>query len=141
MRVTSAKGYEENKVGKTERITWTFRPVCKKGACSVRFRFGMNGATSLDFDFKYIRFRLARSGAVYRGSGTAAMSTCFYSEVKGPIHVFLRVVKAAWVGGEWRATRVRGSFRYSSPATKSGIVSCESSGTTETVKASLIAGT
>jgi hypothetical protein len=119
--------------GDKETFDWTFRPACRSGACSVRLSFPYRGA----FDRHTLSLRLARSGAVYKGSATAKFLECNYRDVPGPVTITVRVTKGAWVGGVWRATRIRGSYVHTTRAATSGIYTCPAARVTATLTGSL----
>jgi hypothetical protein len=131
-RITSVKGIDVE-TGDKETFDWTFRPACRSGACSVRLSFPYRGA----FDRHTLSLRLARSGAVYKGSATAKFLECNYRDVPGPVTITVRVTKGAWVGGVWRATRIRGSYVHTTRAATSGIYTCPAARVTATLTGSL----
>ena len=71
------------------------------------------------------------------GQGTVKLTNCFGTPVPGPMKVWLRVTKGAWVDGVWTATRVRGTVHTSSPESTSGPFTCQASGYTATLTGSL----
>ncbi len=76
--------------------------------------------------------RLSRHGSAYSGARAAALSQCFYKDVRGSLRVRLTVRRAAWISGAWRATRVTGSYRYEFPQATSGIYRCPAGSLTAT---------
>ena len=100
-RLTSTHSFDE-KVGSGGDFSWGLRPRCNQGACSTRLSMGDTGG-----------FVLARTGAAYRGSGSARLTSCLMSPVWGPTEVRLTVKRAAWVGGKWLATRWTGTLAHS----------------------------
>ena len=131
-RVTSTHGYSSLKAGSTDRLTWTFAPVCKSGACTVRVRFTVTSALN-PVKGETATIRLVRSGRVYRGVGKAALSSCQLQPVFGPTRIWLRVTRAAWIDGTWTATRVAGALTHSSPRSSFGLWTCNPSAFTARV--------
>ncbi len=130
-RVTSSHNFS-TRVGSTNESTWTFAPLCRRGACSVRLTlyYGILGADKL-------RVRLARSGTVYSGSGTGHVASCSSADVRGTLSVRLRVAKGAWTGTTWRATGVVGTFRISAPGTVFGLTRCPAGWVTRSIRGTL----
>jgi hypothetical protein len=126
-RMTWARGTKDWKAGTVDHITWQFAPTCKDGACAARLRFTVGSVLSGD---KAVSIKLARSGAVYRGSGKASLSSCQLQPIQGRLRVWLRVTRGAWIDGEWTATRVRGTVGYSSPEASFGLWTCQAGGYT-----------
>jgi hypothetical protein len=100
-RLTSVHSFDE-KVGSTGDFTWGLRARCKSGACSTRLTMQSSGS-----------FVLARSGAVYHGTGNTQLTSCLMSAVWGPTDVRIAVKKAAWIGDRWLATRWGGTLSHS----------------------------
>jgi hypothetical protein len=67
---------------------------------------------------------LIRSGAGYTGSGPAALSRCGYlpTPVTGTLEIQLEVSGGSWFGNTWRATRIVGHERYSTPEASGGVM-------------------
>lgn len=122
-RITQVSGVDAS-VGDRDEFTWGFRPYCATGPCDARLAFSYRGAS---FDRHTLVIRLDRSGASYKGKGTAKFLECNLADVPGPVTVQLKVTKAAWIGGIWRATRVTGSYVHSTPAATSLGVHCSAS--------------
>lgn len=133
VRITSATGVDAESLD-SDRGTWTFRPSCGTGPCAVRLSFSYRGAS---FDTHRLSLPLARTGATYKGNGTAQFLECSFKDVRGPIAIRLNVTKAAWIGGAWRATRVKGSYVHTAPATTSGIYRCSAARMVAALKGSL----
>jgi hypothetical protein len=141
VRTTWVDGWSSLKAGDRFGFpSWRLLPRCLKGACSaqlsIRWPGTPAGATTQLFPAP-VTIALRRSGAVYQGKGKAGLARCVVSFYKvGTLNVWLRVTKGAWVDGSWRATRLKGTVRYSEPAT----ATCTPAGFTATMTARL-AGT
>ena len=128
-RITHASGVNVS-VGEKHEFTWGFRPYCAKGPCDVRLAFSYRGAS---FDRHTLVVRLDRSGASYKGRGTAKFLECNLADVPGPATIQLRVTRAAWIGGVWRATRILGSYVHSTAGATSSGVRCPAARVTAVV--------
>lgn len=131
-RLTSVSGLEGSKRGDTSTTYWTFKPLCTTGACAVRLVIppGLFGG-------KTSQIKLAKSGTMYRGAGTAYLTTCSVKAVAGSLSVKLNVTAGAWIDGRWRATRVAGTMSYSTPSTTWSIYRCKAASFTATVRGPL----
>jgi hypothetical protein len=63
-----------------------------------------------------MRAGLARKGARYEGTASARLIPCGGVLSTSTVTVALRVVKAAFVGGEWRAKRITGKLKHAESA-------------------------
>ena len=116
---TTASSNIDRKPGSKESGTWQLTPLCSSGPCAVRlhYHFGLLGSSSLTM-------RLVRSGSVYTGTGTAKLSKCSMTSVSGRLSVRVKVVKGAWIGKSWRATKITGTYRWEFPSATVGIFRC-----------------
>ncbi|MGZ4411140.1 MAG: hypothetical protein ACXVY8_03305 [Gaiellaceae bacterium] len=100
-RLTSTRSFDE-KVGSSGDFSWSFRPKCSRGACSVRVDLDGDGS-----------FTLSRAGATYHGSGSARLTSCLMAPVWGPTTIRIAVKHAAWIEGKWLATQWKGTLAHS----------------------------
>jgi hypothetical protein len=119
-RITSAKGIDAES-GEKDEFVWGFRPRSSSGASDVRLTFRYRGAS---FDTHRLSMQLEQSGASYAGTGTATFLECFYKDVRGPVTIRLRVLKAALIGGVWRATAFKGTYVHTTQTSTSSIYTC-----------------
>lgn len=132
IRLTAVSGLGNVKRGHVETAAWTFRPVCSNGACAVRLQlprtmFGSKSAT----------LRLGKTGASYKGTGTAYFAQCMLKPVPGATTVRLTTTAGRWIDGTWRATRVTGSLRYAAPTFTTGSFRCKATTLAATVRGQL----
>lgn len=115
MHLTSSYGIEGLK-GTTGG--WKFTPECDDGPCDVRFADIHHAIPSTD---------LKHAAATYEGEDSGNLGiTCSGVDQTSSFHVRVRVVAAAAVAGEWRATRIEGTYSFSQPAA----LGCRSGGAT-----------
>jgi hypothetical protein len=110
-------------VGSTDDVTFTFQPTCASGACDGTLSFTVERWAGVSTT---VNVPLIRSGASYTGTTSATMSSCGSSifGVTGTVEVRLEVAEGGWAGGVWRATRLTGFERYSTPDYSSGLYHC-----------------
>lgn len=132
-RVLSVSGIDVAR-GAKDSGTWGFKPQCAKGACDVRMTFAYRGAS---FDRHRLSLLLDRRAEAYRGTGTARFIECNFADVPGPVTVQLSVTKAAWIGGVWRATRVKGTYVHTTRAARSGVFLCPAARLTVAINGTL----
>lgn len=135
LKVTAVSGLGDTKRGDVEELSWTFKPACASGACSVRLQLPRTL-----FGGKASTIRLQKVGARYTGTGTAYFARCSVTPVAGSTRVDLRVTSGSWIDGRWRATRVAGSMRYAAPATTTGIWRCKPATLAGTLRGALDVG-
>ena len=124
LRVTSATKSAPWRAGERHSASWEFASLCADGPCGARLRFGQLMSSGGIYKPE---LRLARTGASYAGRGKATLYQCAITAVSGTADVRLRVTAAAWSSGEWRATKISGTFRHSLPATTSVLRRCPAS--------------
>ena len=129
LRVTASKNIDAKR-GDKDHGTWSLTPRCSSGACSVRLHFHTLLGPA-------VTMRLARHGAVYDGTHAARLSQCGIKHVTGRLRVRLTVTKASWLDDVWRATRVKGTYRYTFPQTISGSSRCRAGWVAATITGSL----
>lgn len=122
LRVTSATKSAPWRAGERHSASWEFAPSCETGPCGGRLLFPPRLLASGRSEL-----RLARTGASYAGRGKVKLFQCNITPVSATTDVRLRVTAAAWTLGEWRATRIAGTFRHSLPATTSVLRRCPAS--------------
>jgi hypothetical protein len=86
---------------------WRFRPVCRRGPCSVTFK---------DVQGNPISGRLERTRARYEGAGSSKFGTCGNVTSTGTFTLRLEVVRAKTVRDAWRASKLVGTFVERVPA-------------------------
>jgi hypothetical protein len=116
-----------SKVGESDEDVYSFIPLCGSGACSARVKF----------DSRTVTMRLIRSGAVYKGSGTAKLAQCQLQPVAGTITLQLRVTTAAWIGEAWRAKSWIGTSRFEAPDVTWSMWHCPAGSITKRLHATL----
>jgi hypothetical protein len=89
-------------------LGWNFKPKCAEGACDVTWK---------DLHFKELKSVLDRKGTNYSGSDSGK----FFGQCSGvtgtsSVTLDLHVVKAKVIQGEWRATKLEGTFVESHPS-------------------------
>jgi hypothetical protein len=86
-------------------FTFVFRPRCRSGPCTVRWRVGERQTSG----------RLGWRHGVYVGlvKGPFQIRSCTGATIDEGLRVRLRVTAAALVGEDWRATRFRGTLAES----------------------------
>lgn len=119
LTVTSTSGVANVRSGRTYSGRWSFQPRCVKGPCRTKV-----GVSSLESRFGGWSLTLNRSGAVYKKSQKARILRCSSTPVWGPVAVRVLVTKGRWIDGEWKATKIRGTFKHSVGSTRSGIYRC-----------------
>jgi hypothetical protein len=132
-RVLSASGIDVAR-GTKDSGTWGFKPLCTGGACDVRLTFSYRGGS---FDRHRLTVLLDRRAELYRGIATARFLECNFADVPGPVTMSISVTKAAWIGGVWRATRVKGSYVHTTRAARSGIYTCPATRLTAAINGTL----
>jgi len=86
---------------------WRFRPVCRRGPCSVTFK---------DVQGNPLSGKLERTGARYEGTGSSKFGTCGNVTSTGTFTLRLEVVRAETVRDAWRASKLVGTFIERVPA-------------------------
>lgn len=124
LRVTSATKSAPWRAGERHSASWEFASLCADGPCGARLLFGQLLSSGGIYKPE---LRLARAGASYTGRGKTTLYQCAVTAVSGTTDVRLRVTAAAWSSGEWRATKIAGTFRHSLPATTSVLRRCPAS--------------
>jgi hypothetical protein len=119
-QTTAVDGFPGLSIGNVEKSDFTFRPSCGAGACDVQLSFEGPG---LVFS-QTISLPLTRAGAGYSGTTAASLSKCSFASVEGTLEFRLEVSGGEWIGGVWRATRLVGFERYSTPEKDLGIQKC-----------------
>ena len=129
--LAAESGFTNREVGDRFRETWTFRPLCKAGACATR----ASGPRPLPAGSW--KMQLKRQGVRYTGTTQAGYSSsCLGLPVSDTIVVTLEVLRAKMVDGEWRATAWSGTFKDTSPYTSFGPLYCPSSYYMATIRGS-----
>ena len=123
LRVTSATKSAPWRAGERHSASWEFA-LCLDGPCGARLLFGQLLSSGGIYKPE---LRLARTGASYTGRGKATLYQCAVTAVSGTTAVRLQVTEAAWYLGEWRATKIAGTFSHSLPATTSVLRRCPAS--------------
>jgi hypothetical protein len=126
-RIVSERGFDEIAKGRRYTETWTFTRL---SASRVRVRAETPGGD--------VRMTLKRSGTSYAGTGKARLWQCFFSPVASTLATQLRITAGGAVGGQWRATRIAGTFRDSAPARTSGIFACPAGSYAASVAGTLV---
>lgn len=124
LSVTSATKSAPWHAGERHSASWEFASLCAEGPCGARLLFGQLLSSGGIYKPE---LRLARTGTSYTGRGKATLYQCAVTAVSGTADVRLLVTAAAWYLGEWRATKIAGTFRYSLPATTSVLRRCPAS--------------
>jgi hypothetical protein len=105
---------------------WSFKPKCAKGACDV---------TLTDLQLKELKAVLEKKGATHTGTDAGKFgTTCGGVTVVSTVTIEFHVVKAKAISGEWRATKLVGTFKD----TEASQLGCRSSGATYTIVAELL---
>ena len=92
----------------TQNFGWHFSPKCSDGPCTVVWN---------DIEHESFRGTLTRKGPGYSGSATGDFGDqCGKVSTKSTITFSLKVTKAKAIGGEWRATQLRGTLAEYDPA-------------------------
>lgn len=124
LKVTSHSGYQS--IGGPLTLGWNFDPKCLQGLCR-RIEWH-------DLHNRKMRGVLVRDGARYTGTYTGFFyTTCQGTRRSSSVEIELRVSKAQTVGGEWHATRLRGTIGTSGTAQ----LGCVSTRMTQAVKGRL----
>lgn len=93
--------------GWTHSANWTFSPACGAGPCSVSWSASHNGSTFSG----PTGGTLSRSSGTYSGSdGSPSPNSCGNTNVPTTVRIIVRVVSAAKIGSEWRATAFSGTM-------------------------------
>ena len=101
-KTTSERGY--SKTYDRKRFSFRLQPRCDKGPCATRLRIE---------GFNDLKLSLSRAGARYRDSAEGVFDVrCGDKRSKSSVTVELKVVKAAAVHGDWRATRLVGKLTH-----------------------------
>jgi hypothetical protein len=129
-RIVSVRSFPTRE-GSISKSTWTFLPRCSKGACSVQVSLRLR-----ILDKHTLRLRLSRKGTVYRGSAIGTFAGCDAKDVEGTVTARVRVTQGAWVGTNWRATRITGTYHISQVAA-SGLTHCQPGWVTSTLSGTL----
>jgi hypothetical protein len=109
-----------------ETTGWVFKPKCASGPCP---------AVWTDLHVAGMKTLLRRSGANYSGAVSTRFNVvCGNKSLVSRFTLQLRVIKAAVVNGEWRATRVKGTFTERTPA----VLGCVKSGIDYTFTGSMV---
>jgi FHA domain-containing protein/fibronectin type III domain protein len=123
-KVNSSYGYSQSLSGKTHTESWTLKPKCETGPCTITWR---------DPYYAHVSSTLRRSGATYKGTarGYRGVLTCQSGEhhATSTVTIELHVAKARVVDADWRATKIVGTFIRATPA-QSG---CTASGDTDQI--------
>jgi hypothetical protein len=113
-------------VGKKWTDTWSFRPNCAAGPCTVVLSGPITGPGN--YTPTPFTVHLARAGAVYTGTTKAHITECGSPGSTVPVHNTLTfritVTKAAVVSRAWGATSWAGTMVISSPYTSAGAYYC-----------------
>jgi hypothetical protein len=105
---------------------WKLSPTCGSGPCSAKVR---------DNGWDELRFTLVRDGRTYEASYTGrAHLECLDTPTTTTISIAVHVAKASVIDGEWRATKLTGTFRHSEAAQ----LGCRSSSATLSMNATLV---
>jgi hypothetical protein len=81
---------------------WRFRPVCRRGPCTVTFKDAQGNPLS---------GKLERTRVRYEGTGSSKFGTCGNVSSTGTFTLRLEVVRAKTVRDAWRASKLVGTFR------------------------------
>jgi len=96
--------------------TWSFRPECATGPCSVNLIGTVGGSQ--------FTATLQRSGAVYRGKATLEKGVvCGSVSYPSRLHIQVTVLHGNWVDRKWRAASWAGQLILHSPSTTHCFVS------------------
>jgi hypothetical protein len=133
LTVRKTRGIKNVKQGRTYIEGWTFAPRCDSGSCRT-----MANASSLYSTLGGWTLVLTHSGAVYKKSDRATLLHCLVTRVGGPLVVKVRVTRGAWIGTEWQATQITGSFKHSVRAVRARTYHCKAAVFRATLKGSLL---
>jgi len=98
---------------------WSLRPKCKTGPCSVTWK-----------DSSWGTYLLARDGATYKGDSTGfRFVTCGGTHANSSITIEFHPAKARAIDGEWRATKIAGTWVRTTAAQ----LGCRSTADTEQI--------
>jgi len=105
---------------------WRFTPSCADGPCGTRLK---------DLNSMFPATDLKQDGGVYEASGSGHLGLeCGGVALTSSYEIRLRVVAAETVGGEWRATKLEGTYSHSSGAQ----LGCRSGGATYSISARIV---
>jgi len=102
-----SENYTNIKVGQTFRERWTIRPRCATGACSVVVHRGQIGE---------VPAKLRQHGNLYTGTGTDLGSRCGSTKTRQTSTITIKVVRARFIQGVWRAGAFSGTQSDYTPA-------------------------
>ena len=123
-RITSHFGFTD--VADEFASGWRFRPVCRRGPCTVTFKDAQGNPLS---------GRLERTRVRYEGTGSSKFGTCGNVSSTGTFTLRLEVVRAETVRDAWRASKLVGTFVERVPAQ----LGCVGAGVDYDITAKLIA--
>jgi hypothetical protein len=97
-------------------LGWNFKPKCSDGACDVTWK---------DLYFKELKTVLDRKSGTYSGSDDGKFGIkCGSVGTTSDVTVNVHVTKAKAISGEWRATKLEGTFSVTD-ASQLGCVSSQ----------------
>ena len=117
LTVVTSKGVTNFRRGQTLSEQWAFTPGCSLGSC----------LTQVDTAYSSLGrwlIVLKRSGTVYRRTVKARAWRCLSTYYVVPFTINLRVTRGAWVGGQWRAVRVKGTVRAAFKGARGSTFTC-----------------
>jgi Fibronectin type III domain len=89
-------------------LGWNFKPKCDEGACKVTWK---------DLTFKQLKVVLDRKGGTYTGDDTGKFNIkCGSVTVSSTVTIDIHVTKAKAISGEWRASKLEGTFTVTDPS-------------------------
>jgi hypothetical protein len=120
-----SENFTNFRVGQVVKEGWVLTPTCTDGACNTRLRLFRRG-------WRKTVLRLRRG--VYSGKGTDTNGICVGLHVKETVTISIRVTRAKYVNGTWRATKFAGTLVIQgSPGT-----SCVTGASKQSVSGSLL---
>jgi hypothetical protein len=89
-------------------LGWNFKAKCSDGPCDVTWK---------DLSFKELKTKLDRAGGTYNGTDDGKFEvTCGGVTTTSTVTVDIHVTKAKAISGEWRATKLEGTYKVTNPS-------------------------